>query len=139
MSFYVAAQALIPLLRDADLLTKRSELDVAREDADKEVTVSFMSSGCKISVVVTSYWMYPHQVCYFVNVSLPNGNTLCQAGTNREMLALVNIGRAIQFASSNEESLLEIFGDEPPLSNADTPQSFTPPSPYAIAMRFSQP
>jgi hypothetical protein len=43
--------------------------------------------------------MYPNEVSYFVNVSHPNGNFMCQSGTKNVVTAAINVGKALHFAN----------------------------------------
>lgn len=66
---------------------------------DGEGQLKFTHNGCEITVTVGDFWAHPNEICYFVNVSHPNGNFMAQSGTNNAITAAINVGKAIHFAN----------------------------------------
>jgi hypothetical protein len=82
---------------DSMLVATKSYTIVEDEHGDSNVI--FEHNGCEIKIIVSDYWMFPNEICYFVNVSHPNGNFMCQSGTNRVMRAAIDVGVAFHFAN----------------------------------------
>jgi hypothetical protein len=97
LNFSAAADSFADALIDAGLLADKSYSVVEDEHGDSNVI--FMHNGCEIKIIVSDYWMFPNEVSYFVNVSHPNGNFMCQVGTNRPMRAAIDLGEALHFAN----------------------------------------
>ena len=75
--------------------------------ANGEVDVKFTHNGCEIKITVGEFWMYPEDVCYFVNVHHANGNFMCQTGTKNTITASINVGKAIHFANTAGDPIQE--------------------------------
>jgi hypothetical protein len=97
LNFKAAAEEFAEAVRDAGLFDEKS-FAVVEDDGDGWNLV-FAHNGCEIKVNVSEYWMFPNEVSYFVNVSHPNGNFMCQVGTNRPMRAAIDLGEALHFAN----------------------------------------
>lgn len=72
---------------------------------DGEGQLKFSHNGCTITVTVGDFWAQPGKICYFVNVSHPNGNFMAQSGTANEITAAINVGKAIHFANTSGDPL----------------------------------
>lgn len=93
--FSAAAEVLAESISEA--LNARELRQVVADDG--EVHVIFEHNGCEIKTVVGEFWAHPNEICYFVNVSHPNGNFMLQPGTPNALTAAINIGKAIHFAN----------------------------------------
>jgi hypothetical protein len=96
LDFFPHANHLVESMRDAGVLEDREATIV---DSQDEAMIKFPHNGCTITIIVGNFWQFPGEVCYFVNVDHPNGNFMCQVGTNRPMRAAINVGTALHFAN----------------------------------------
>lgn len=93
----VFAQSLSAAIEDKVIRTATIE--------DGEGQLKFAHNGCEITVTVGDFWAHPNKICYFVNVSHPNGNFMAQSGTPNEITAAINVGKAIHFANTSGDPL----------------------------------
>lgn len=101
--FAAAAEVFAEAIREVEFFEGR-EVKIIPQDGGDQFVV-FHHNGCEIKIIVDEFWMFPKEVCYFVNVSHPNGNFMCQTGTPNALSASINVGKAIQFANTSGDPI----------------------------------
>jgi hypothetical protein len=102
LDYFPHANSLVESMREAGVLEDR---EVSITNDSEEAVIEFKHNGCTIDITVGEFWQFPGEVCYFVNVTHPNGNFMCQSGTNRVMRAAINVGTALHFANVSGDPL----------------------------------
>ena len=66
-----------------------------------ENVMQFVWNGATVQCVADAFWAHPNVVCWFVHVTHTNGNFQYSEGTPNPDMALLDIGRAMQFANEH--------------------------------------